>query len=378
MPHRIIRMIVKQQKDFFAILFFLACIMFLLFNYSAFAHDKSINDIIEADQLLKICGESVPIDEPQVKERFEKEMLLSLWDQPQVILWLKRSSRYFPYIEQQLKENKMPDDLKYLAVAESALRPHAGSPKGAIGFWQLMPQTARRYDLVVDPFIDERRNLYLSTPAALRYLQELYNKFGSWTLAMAAYNMGEEGLEAEVLEQDTKDYYQLYLPLETQRFIFRILAVKLIMADPKSYGFIVPFDERYQPLSFDSVSFDCLQEVPIQLIADASGSFFKSIKDLNPHLRGHYIQAGHYQLNVPAGKAKAFNNKLNRLVAKYRQDLDQRVYVVQKGDSLSKIADQFEVPLQSILIWNRLNLRHPIHPGDRLIIYPKRMQEVGH
>lgn len=326
---------------------------------------------------MTLCGEAVPLKLDQVRERFDKEMLLSLWDRPQVVLWLKRAPRFFPYIEQQLKERNLPEDLKYLAVAESALRPHAGSPKGAMGFWQLMPHTARNYGLTVDTHVDERRNLYLSTPAAMKYLEVLHDKFDSWTMALAAYNMGEEGLAAEVLAQDTRNYYQLYLPLETQRFIFRVLSIKLILSRPEDYGFQIDASQQYKPQVFDTAEIDLFQEVPIQLIAAASDSHFKTIKDLNPHLRGHYVQSGHLRINLPAGSAKGFKKRFEKRVAEYGKKLQQRIYVVQSGDSLSTIADKFDVPLAAILIWNRLDLKRPIHPGDRLILYPRRLRDIS-
>ncbi len=325
---------------------------------------------------MELCGEAVPMNLDQVRERFEKEMLLSLWDRPQVVLWLKRAPRFFPYIERQLKDRNLPDDLKYLAVAESALRPHAGSPKGAMGFWQLMPHTARNYGLTVDSHVDERRNLYLSTPSALKYLQILHDKFDSWSMALAAYNMGEEGLAAEVLAQDTKNYYHLYLPLETQRFIFRVLSIKLILTHPEDYGFKVDARQQYKPQVFDTVEIDLFQEAPIQLIAKASDSHFKTIKDLNPHLRGHYVQSGHLRVNLPAGSAKGFKERFQKLAAEHGRNLKQRIYVVQSGDSLSTIADKFDVPLAAILIWNRIDMKRPIHPGDRLILYPRRLRDV--
>ena len=200
-------------------------LIFLINALPAMGQEASLEESVRPRQGLTLCGEAVPFETPHVRERFEKEMLLSLGDRPQAVLWIKRAPRYMPVIEEALKANNMPDDLKYLAVAESALRPHAGSVKGAMGFWQLMPETARKYGLRVDENVDERRNIYLSTPAAIRYLQALHDHFSSWALALAAYNMGEEGLAAEMLEQGAQDYYNLYLPLETQRFIFRILAV---------------------------------------------------------------------------------------------------------------------------------------------------------
>lgn len=323
-----------------------------------------------------LCGETVPMQVQEVRERFEKEMLLTLWDRPQVLLWLKRAPRYLPFISQELNALSLPDDLKYLAVAESALRPHAGSAKGAVGFWQMMPETARKYGLTVNEFIDERRNIFLSTPAALRYLQLLYEKFASWPLALAAYNMGEAGLSAEIIEQETTDYYKLYLPLETQRFVFRIIAIKLILREPAAYDFALPESARYGPLVFDTVSIDCFQEVPLRLVAGGAGTHFKLIKDLNPHIRGHYLQPGSHQVNLPQGSSSGFKRQFEKLVAQHSQLRQKRVYVVRHGDSLSIIADKFGVPLQSILIWNRLNLKSPIHPGDRLVIYPGNTQQA--
>ncbi len=346
------------------------------FFSDAQAQDKTLAQYLAPIKLVEFCGERVPLDSPQVKERFEKEMLLTLWDRPQVLLWIKRASRYMPVIRQHLKDRGMPDDLKYVAVAESALRPHAGSSKGAVGFWQLMPATARKYGLTVDQFVDQRRNVFQSTPAALAYLKALHQKFSSWTMAVAAYNMGEEGLTAEVLEQNTKDYYNLYLSLETQRFVLRVIAVKLILDNPEQYGFRLDPRETYPPLTFDIVDLDCFQELPIQLIAQAAGTYFKTIKDLNPQLRGHYVQAGRHQISVPSGSAKGFQRRFDDLVASYQTTRQQRIYVVRPGDSLTVIADKFDVPLGALLIWNRLDLSKPIHPGDRLVVYPRRLNEI--
>jgi len=188
---------------------------------------------IRLEQPLTFCGETVPLDDAEVSEDMEKELLLSLWDRDQAILWLKRSTRYFPVIEDMLSQAGLPDDLKYIALAESALRPHVGSSKGAIGFWQFMPDTGRRYGLTVNEFIDQRRNLVASTKAAIAYYSVLYEKFGSWSLAATAFNMGEEGLQAEILAQGVNTFYRLYLPVETQRYLFRILSAKLILTQPE-------------------------------------------------------------------------------------------------------------------------------------------------
>ena len=340
------------------------------------AQEKSLLETIREDQPIDFCGETVPLKVPDIIERHEKEMLLIIWDRPQVLLWMKRATRYLPFIAQQLKERRMPDDLKYLAVAESALRPHAGSSKGAVGFWQLMPETARKYGLTVDEFVDDRRNIFLSTPAALDYLEQLHTRFSSWTMAIAAYNMGEEGLTAEVLEQNTRDYYHLYLSLETQRFVFRVIAAKLVLSAPERYGFEMGERQQYPPLSFDTVEVDCFQEVPIRLIAAAAGTYFKTIKDLNPHIRGHYVQAGHLQINLPAGHPGGFQQRLDDMIAQHNNSKERRIYIVRQDDTLSGIADRFDVPLAALMIWNRIDLKQTLHPGDRLVIYDRRIETI--
>jgi membrane-bound lytic murein transglycosylase D len=346
----------------------------LAFAVPACGREASLLEALRLEAPLAFCGEAVPMDLPHVRERFEKAMMLALSDRAQVLLWIKRAPRYLPLIDETLRTMKMPADLKYLAVAESALRPHAGSTKGAMGFWQLMPGTARKYGLRVDPYIDQRRNIYFSTASALRFLKNLHTRFSSWTLAAAAYNMGEEGLTAEILEQNTRDYYNLYLPLETQQFVFRILAVKLILSAPQRYGFAVVPQDLYQPLVFDTVDVDCFQETPIRIVAQAAGTYFKVIKDLNPHVRGYYLEPGHHQVNLPRGRADGFAVRFKKLVAKNREERQTRIYIVQAGDSLSEIADHFKVPLAAILIWNRIGIDHSIHPGDRLVIYPGMLE----
>jgi membrane-bound lytic murein transglycosylase D len=315
---------------------------------------------------LTFCREPVPMDSREVKERFEKEFLLSLWDRPQVVLWLKRSKRYLPYIEKMLKKNGLPDDLKYVAVAESALRPHAGSKKGAMGFWQFMRQTGRRYGLTVNRRIDERRNLFASTGAAVKYFRDLHEEFGSWTLAAAAYNMGERGLMSEILEQQTDDYYQLYLPLETQRFLFRILSIKAILSNPEKFGFKLKKADYYRPIAFDRVRVKSVGEVPVRIVAEAARTRFKVIKDLNPEIRGHYLASGTHVILIPKGASAGFQKRLKRLVRRFSSGQNERVYVVRKGDNLSSIAEKFNIPLAALIIWNRIDPKHPIHPGDRL------------
>jgi membrane-bound lytic murein transglycosylase D len=354
-----------------------AVLVFSTHAYSQVAQDTRNPSLISSLDLpthLEFCGERTPIEIQEVKERLEKELLLSLWDRPQVILWLKRIPRYMPLIENMLKEGGVPDDLKYIAIAESALRPHVSSKQGAIGFWQFMRDTGQKYGLTVNGYIDERRNLFASTRAAIRYLNDLHEEFGSWTLAAAAYNMGEQGLMAEILEQAANDYYHLYLPIETQRFIFRILSVKLIVLNPERYGFHLSEGDRYPPLEFDRIHLTCAQDTPIRIIAKAAQAHFKAIKDLNPEIRGHYLAEGSHTILIPKGSAQDFHCRYQGLLEQWMTSRKEAVYIVKEGDNLSLIADRFNVPLAALIIWNRLDLKAIIHPGDKLIIHRKPME----
>lgn len=336
----------------------------------------SLISSVRFETALDFCGEPVPLDSQEVRERLEKEMLLTLADRPQVILWLKRSRRFLPIIEKELESSGLPQDLKYVAIAESALRPHAGSPAGAIGFWQFMQNTGRRYGLTVNKEFDERRSIFKSTQAAISYLKDLYAEFQSWTLAAAAFNMGEEGLRAEILLQEVNDYYRLYLPLETQRYIFRIISAKLILSDPEKYGFRMTETDYYPPLAFDRIVVQCDQRTPLRVVAQAADTHFKRIKDLNPDIRGHYLAAGRHEILVPGGSGVGFQKRYEKILASWRKEPDQHVYIVKKGDNLSSIAELFQVPLPALLIWNNLDLRKPIHPGDRLVIHKQISEPV--
>ncbi len=328
----------------------------------------SLVESLRLEQALTFCGERVPLDDSEVRERMEKELLLSLWDRDQAILWLKRSRRYLPTIEKILSQAGLPEDLKYIALAESALRAHAGSGKGAVGFWQFMPETGRRYGLSVNRSIDQRRNLVASTKAAAEYFSELQEKFSSWSLAAAAFNMGEEGLQAEILAQGSRDYYRLYLPLETQRYLFRVLSAKLILTQPERYGFHLLDSDYYPPVKSESVELIAYEETSLTVVAQAAQTDFKRIKDLNPELRGHYLAAGTYTLAVPENTPPGLQERFNRGHQHWSQQRKERIYIVQAGDNLSTIAEKFRVPLAAILIWNRIDLNDALHPGDRLII----------
>lgn len=329
----------------------------------------SLVSAIRIEGPVNFCGEQVPLHSPEAREKLEKEMLLILWNRPQIILWLKRATRYFPYIEKTLAQHNMPEDLKYIAVVESALLPHAGSSKGAIGYWQFIRSTGRNYGLIIDRDIDERRNFFASTKAAVSYLTELHDLFGSWTLAAAAYNVGEDRVQTEKTNQKVDNYYDFYLPLETQRYIFKIVAAKLIISNPSRYGFHLDADDYYQPISFDRVKLTLPGRTPLHLVAQASGTNFKHIKNLNPEIRGHDLPKGTHIIAVPEGSGKSFHSLFAGLADKWRQEYKMHIYIVKEGDNLTLIAERFDVTLPALMAWNDLSQSSFIHPGEKLIIY---------
>jgi membrane-bound lytic murein transglycosylase D len=317
---------------------------------------------------IEFCGEPVPLQIQDVRERMEREMLSVLSDPDQVVLWIKRSHQYLVPIEEELRRQRMPQDLKYVAIAESALRPHTGSPKGAMGFWQFIESTGRKYGLQVDSQKDERRSLFQSTAAAVAYLRELQSLFGSWTLAVTAYNMGENGLRNEIRQQGPMGYYDLYLPLETQRYVFRILTAKLILQEPEKYGFRLEPEDIYAPVAFDRVTFAIEKEIPLLVVAQAAEATVKVIKDLNPELRGYRLFPGSHSLLIPKNASRGFHERLAQRVLRLEEERQEITYVVREGDTLSQIAERHGVSVSDIRSWNRLDPKKQIQTGMQLVI----------
>jgi len=330
---------------------------------------QSLINALKISEPLTFCHEPVPLSDQDVKERLEREILVSLDNSDDVILWLKRANRYFPHIEKVLKNNSLPDDLKYIVIAESSLKPLATSNKGAVGFWQFIESTGNRYGMKINNDIDERRNFFTSTEAAVAYFKDLYARFGSWTLAAAAYNMGEEGLKTEMLVQKVNNYYQLYLNQETQRYVFRILAAKIILSNPEKYGYYLTEEDLYKPVQFDRVEITVNQPVPIYIIAQAANTYFKVIKDLNPHIKNYYLPAGKHNLLLPKGTASGFSERYENLLKQWLDEKVKAVYTVKKGDNLSTIAKRFNVSVKAIMIWNGISNARDVSSGYKLFIF---------
>ena len=252
-------------------------------------------------ETLVLCGEKMPLEDRRVWEMLDREFNITVWDRAQIYMYFKRAGRYFPYIEKELVKAGLPDDLKYLAVAESALITHSKSTKGARGPWQFMTLAARSNGLRRDGIIDERLSFERSTEAAIKNLRRLHGKFDSWALAMAAYNGGDTRVRKAIRSQKSDDYYRLNLPLETERYIFRIAAIKIIMENPERYGYDLSVVGIYPPARYDTALIKLNKRVTIIDLALAIGTDFKELKELNPHFLRDYLPPGRHYLHVPMG-----------------------------------------------------------------------------
>ena len=236
---------------------------------------------------LTLCGESVPLDNVFVREALDRELTSIMYQHNSTFLILKRSFRFLPEIERLLAKENAPDDLKYLAVAESALS-DVTSPAKASGFWQFMPTTAKEYGLEVTNEWDERYDLPKATKAAVKYLTASKSRLGSWALACAAYNCGENGLRQRMKQQNCNNYWELSLNSETSRYVYRILAYKILMENPRQYGFNVRKKDCYQPLEYREVVIDSTI-TDMAAFAQKIGCSYKYFRLINPCVRSNKL-----------------------------------------------------------------------------------------
>jgi len=286
----------KLVYFFSGILFSVILLFIFSFDSSKSSISENSNDLFPHEyriispyipEQIDFCGERVPLENDDVRERVEREFVVQTYFHSATIFYLKRINRWFPVIEKILKEKGIPDDFKYLALAESGLE-NVVSPAGAVGFWQFMDYNAPKYNLIVNDEIDERYNVEKLTYAACDYILESKNKLGSWTLAAAAYNRGLNGIKTQLERQKTSNYYNLVLNNETNRYIPRIVALKYIMENPKIYGFDVKEEQLYKPFSTRIVKLD----TSVTNFADYAklhGINYKTLKLFNPWLRENFI-----------------------------------------------------------------------------------------
>ena len=257
-------------------------------------------EALDIPNVMTFAGERVPLQDTDVRERLDRELHVNTYWHSNMLLMIKKANRFFPVIAPLLKKYNLPDDFKYLAVAESGLD-NVTSSAGASGFWQFMKATGKQYGLEINSYVDERYNLELATKVAAQYLLNSKELFGSWTNAAAAYNAGNAGISKQMKRQDATDYYSLLLNSETARYVFRILAFKEILSNPKKYGFYVDQDDLYQAIPTKTIVVD----TPIEdfaKFAKKQGINYKILKIHNPWLRDTFLKNASgkkYHIKIP-------------------------------------------------------------------------------
>jgi len=255
---------------------------------------------LSVPESLNFAGEPVPLNNPDILERMDRELLVNTYWQSNGLLMFKRAAKYFPIIEPILKKHGVPDDFKYLAVIESGLT-NAVSPAGARGVWQIMPTTGRENGLEINSNVDERYHLEMSTEVACKYLLKAKEQLGSWTLAAAAYNAGNAGISRRLKDQGVTDYYDLLLGEETGRYLFRIVALKEILNHPETYGFNFDEDDLYTSVPTYKVEVDTAVS-DFSEFAKKFGINYKILKLHNPWLREPHLNnksGKKYSIDIP-------------------------------------------------------------------------------
>lgn len=249
---------------------------------------------------VSFAGEMVPLNDSDVRERFDRELMVNTFWHSNTFLNFKLANKYFETIERILSEEGIPLDFKYLAVAESGLR-NISSPAKASGIWQIMSATGKSYGLTINSEVDERYHLEKATKAACDYLNEAYKKFGSWALAAASYNMGMPSLQNRINDQMVDNYYDLYLNTETARYMYRILAYKMVFENPRKFGLFVEDEDLYEPLAYETMNLGGSID-DLAAFAKAHNTTYKMLKVANPWLRAKKltIKEGQvYTLKIP-------------------------------------------------------------------------------
>ena len=264
-------------------------------------HLPQVIKSVDLDKVYTFAGEEIPRDNFDAMERLDRELSVNSYWHSSTLLNIKNANRYFPIIEQILAESGVPDDLKYLAVAESSLR-NATSPSGAKGIWQFLKGTGVENGLEINSQVDERYHVEKATRAAAKYLKKFKDRFGTWTLAAASYNMGASNTAKFMKSQKAKTYYDLNINQETSRYVFRIVAIKEILSNPEEFGFYLDRNELYQPLN-DYRIIEVNSSIPSWAeFAVNNGTTYRMLKVYNPWLISNTLTNSSkktYQIKIP-------------------------------------------------------------------------------
>jgi len=266
-------------------------------------------------EVLEFAGEKVIMDDQDLRERFDNEIIVNTHFHSSTIFMIKKSNRWFPQMLTILQQYEIPEDFLYLSMIESGLS-NAKSPKGAVGFWQFLPSTARELGLEVNNEVDERYHPIKSTEAACKYLLRAKEKLGSWTNAAASYNIGIRGLSQQMEKQKVDSYYDLLLNEETSRYVFRILAIKQIIENPEKYGFFIDENDLYPIENVKNI--EVQQTIPdLTAFAFEEGINYKILKRHNPWLRKNSLTVRSsqksYVLSIPADATETIYSDISEL-----------------------------------------------------------------
>tara|TARA_B110000977_G_scaffold198548_1_gene283646 strand:- start:2349 stop:3476 length:1128 start_codon:yes stop_codon:yes gene_type:complete len=341
-----------------------------------FNENYAIFSLNQPEQII-FAGEKMPLEQQDIKERFDRELLVNTYWQSQTILFLKKAYKYFPVIEPILRNEGIPADFKYLALAESGLA-NIVSPSGATGFWQIMKATGKEQGLLINKEVDERYHLEKSTKAACNYLNEAYLKFGSWTLAAASYNMGMTGLEKQLKRQNVFNYYDLLLNSETARYVFRISAIKEILNHPKTYGFQIREKDLYSLPPLRQV----LLDTSVTNFADYAAELsinYKILKEYNPWLRQSELNNENdlaYFISIPQNGYYTSENKTEIVdPEKNRKAIpsnDTLRIKLNKTSLLKNVAKENGIGLEELILQNIDVLDLKVKKGQELKLIKER------
>ncbi len=318
---------------------------------------KTVSDYSNNELAEKAVKKNISFFSEKIKEKFS--------------LWLSRSGKYLDLMKGILKEKDVPEEIVFLSLIESGFNPFAYSPARAAGYWQFIASTAKRYGLEINWWRDERRDPVKSTEAAANYLKDLYDMFGSWNLAMAAYNAGEGKILKALNRTKTDDYWSLlntrYIKSETKNYIPKFIAASLIANNPQNFGF--EDLEYHPPLNYDEVKIE--SPVDLEVIAECTETTEEVIRGLNPELRRWCTppDVPEYVLKIPEGKKDLFLKNLSQIPEEERFSID--IYKVEKGDTLKSISKKKGVPVQVILDLNSMEKIIPPRTGVKIYLPPK-------
>lgn len=277
--------------------------------------EKELNSLKKETALLKmqsvpdslsLCDKAIPVSNQDIRERFEREFYQLLENKGLLTILVKRHTKFLRVVSEEINMANLPPDLIYLAIAESYLNPRAMSKAAAGGMWQFIRETGKREGLFINEHVDERYSVQRSTKSALNYLKKLHAEFGDWFIAMAAYNAGEGRLREAISNQNTRDFFELFVPEETDRYIYRITAIKELLSNPRKYGLKIEKKDYYRPYSVAEVVLEVGKETHTLALAEAMDLPYKTFREYNLHIRRYKLPRGVYHLYVPVERKQTF------------------------------------------------------------------------